>query len=92
MKDLLTRGVFWMAIMCATMYMLTMMANGHFSWYHYVFIMISLPGLLIIISCIILIRPDSLSGHDLIDLLKHISKVIYGSILAFVNKRNREVD
>lgn len=90
MRHLLTRGIFWMAIMFAITFMLTMVANGHFSWYHYVLIMFSLPGLLIIISVILLLRPESLVDYDFIDLLKHTSKLVYGSILAFVNKRNRE--
>jgi len=90
MKNLWTRGIFWMAVMFGITYMLTMMVNGHLNWYHYIFIMTLLPGLLIIISSIILIRPGSLTGHDLIELLKYTSKLIYGSILGFVNRKDRE--
>ncbi|WP_343670535.1 hypothetical protein [Chitinophaga sp.] len=90
MRNLWTRGIFWMSVMFTTTYMVTMMVNGQFNWYHYIFIMTLLPGLLIIISSIILIHPGSLTGRDLIELLKHASKLIYGSILAFVSKKDRE--
>jgi hypothetical protein len=90
MRNLWTRGIFWITVMFAITSMLTMMVNGHFNWYHYLFIMVLLPGLFIIISSIILIRPGSLTGRDLIELLKYTSKLIYGSILALVNRKDRE--
>lgn len=90
MRHLFTRGIFWMAVMFATTYMVIMIANGHFSWYHYIFIMTLLPSLLIIISSIILIRPETLRTRHIIGLIKHTSKLIYGSILAIVTKRDRE--
>ncbi|RFM35013.1 hypothetical protein [Chitinophaga silvisoli] len=90
MKDLWPKGIFWMAIMFATTYMVMMMVNGHFSWYHYVFILTLLPGLLVIISSIIMVRPETLSGRDFIGLIKHTSKLIYGSILTIVSRKDRE--
>jgi len=90
MKNLLARGIFWMAVMFATTYMVIMMVNGHFSWYHYFFIMTLLPALLIIISSIILIRPKSLTSRDFIQLVRHASKFIYGSIQALVSRKDRE--
>lgn len=90
MKHLVTRGIFWMAVMFATTYMVIMMVNGHFSWYHYIFILTLLPALLIIISSIILIRPKSLTGRDFVQLIRYASKLIYGSILAFVSRKDRE--
>lgn len=66
------------------------MVNGHYNWYHYFFIMTLLPALLIIISSIILMRPGSLPPRDFIELVKHISKLIYGSILALMSRKDRE--
>lgn len=86
MKQLWLRGIFWMAVMFGITAMLTMMASGHYSWYHYIFIMLLLPGLLVIISCLILTQPGSITGRDLNELLKYFSKLIYDSILKFLKR------
>lgn len=89
MKQLWLRGIFWMAVLFSITAMLIMMANGHYSWYHYIFIMLLLPGLMVIISCLILTRPGSITGQDLIELLKYMVKLIYDSSLKFLNRKQQ---
>ena len=90
MKNFLFATLIWLGIACCISYMLISMATSNIHWTRYAVIMVSLPGLLIIIGAFILKTVDDLKELNFIELIRISSGLLYDAIMYLFTKKEKE--
>lgn len=87
MKKLFATGVFWLVVALVLTYLVLYMVSKDLMWYQYLFLMFFFPGLFILVSTTILVRPESVSGDEFVAIMKHVSTIIYNTVITLFRKR-----